>query len=881
MPPHSFSEWIVGQNYKKPHKKHKERKPLRHVLSFEVHTDDELGIDTYAFAVPRGRPAQPKSTRATPKPALRYSSPERSSSLEPEIGIDANARGRRKRTVLVPEEESEDDSAEAIHAQHQARKGKKKVSFADLSLEENDTGASAERVSTRPKKARNGSAVTISVSSGHEGEREDDAVQTKVKAKKRNGGVSVAVAMSSGDESESEASIVNVKPTANTGKRLTGILKKTNAAVTSDSSAAESETDDASSKGKKTNASKSKKKNKSKEKKQKNDETDTAESTEDDDSGPPTETEEETEEEAKAQFVKKDKQKNKTTDKKAKAKANTNRKEDESKSTKKKDGKKDEQKQKSTKKSKPVSESESETVSESEPESVVEVKSKSKSKKEKGKTPKEVTSYPPARTPPYLRQPNMLLPPRTSVMQVEHAVEVPEDPRPNAFFDNDSGTARVYHGPAYGNPYGMLYPKRVYDYQNLPVGVPHPQQNPWYYGFPPAGGQPAPPNMPPPPFERNAADEANPWFRGYGVVGPGPAPPNMPLPPEFAQAKDKSKNNNDGHYNQLPPRSRGSRDRDAGWDSNVMPIPPAGSPTKDSNASQGSKACSSTGRPWDAQGVPDSPWSPDKQTEKKKKDRDSKAASASMNATVADIGKALQQVAAKDSADLRAREERWSNRSGSSKVLSPQPDNSSWNNNVNGGGWNTGNANNGSNSGWDNAAANNSNNDWNNANANNSNNNDDWGGNNNNTGGWDTNTNNNNDSGWDNAGPSNTNNNDAVWGNNDTNNNNNNNNDNNDKNNDWKTTSPPMPGTWGSPVPSNSSNRPPSNWSGGNVAGNTSSPPVASKNGNNKGKQVESGPNWGDTSLAQSSRGYWNTPEGKADLAEGTGHRKKNDNNES
>ncbi|GJC86774.1 hypothetical protein ColLi_09612 [Colletotrichum liriopes] len=90
---------------------------------------------------------------------------------------------------------------------------------------------------------------------------------------------------------------------------------------------------------------------------------------------------------------------------------------------------------------------------------------------------------PEANLSPHLRRPNLIMPIRAEVLQVEHTIEGVEDPRPNAFHDPQHGVVRVYHGPAYGNPYGMLYPARDPNKAPLPMGVPHPLQNPYFYGF--------------------------------------------------------------------------------------------------------------------------------------------------------------------------------------------------------------------------------------------------------------------------------------------------------------------------------------------------------------------------------------------------------------
>ncbi|KAI8634861.1 hypothetical protein F5Y19DRAFT_127810 [Xylariaceae sp. FL1651] len=589
------------------------------------------------------------------------------------------------------------------------------------------------------------------------------------------------------------------------------------------------------------------------------------------------ETEEETEEKTKPQSAKKKgKQKEMNTSKgKANSKTKSRGKQENKQQAKtKKGGKKGDQTKYGNEDDKSASEPESmsETTSESEDEAAKPAKSK-----EMKKSGKKV-SFSIGQPVRNIRQANLLLPPRASVMQVEHAVEVPNDPRPNAFYDNGSGTMRVYHGPAYGNPYGMLYPKQFHNLQNSPVGVPHPTQNPRYSGFPTVNEQPGP--LPVPPPGGGSADEKNPWFRGWGTVKTAPTTGSIPPAPDFTAGIDPKVYRDLAAQYSLSPtlRSHHPSDRDAGWNSNVVPLPsvevtaPDGSPAKGSDQSNRSTAAKAG----------------DASSDYKK----SAERLAKQNQKILDLGKALRETAERDEADMRAREERWSNRSGS-KETSPQP--TSWNNNENngtgwgnmnnkggsgngwniadtgtGGGndWNTRNANTGGDSAWDNTAANNNNN-------NNNNDNNQWGGN-------DTN---NND--WGNA-------NNQDWGINNNYNNNNtwdsaNNADNEemaDDNNNDNSPSPtipmastPIPGTWASPVPSNrssNSNKVPSNWSGGNVAGPP--PPVASFKSKGKGKAVESGNTWGDATAAQSSGGYWESAEGRAALAKGaTRERNKNE----
>lgn len=95
-------------------------------------------------------------------------------------------------------------------------------------------------------------------------------------------------------------------------------------------------------------------------------------------------------------------------------------------------------------------------------------------------------SYPSAYPAPHPRRPNLIAPIRAQVVQTEDVVETPDDPPPNAFYDAESNIMRVYYGPVYGNhTHRSLYPKRDSNTAaaaSLPVGMPHPTQNPYHYG---------------------------------------------------------------------------------------------------------------------------------------------------------------------------------------------------------------------------------------------------------------------------------------------------------------------------------------------------------------------------------------------------------------
>ncbi|KAK7213645.1 hypothetical protein V2G26_020823 [Clonostachys chloroleuca] len=128
---------------------------------------------------------------------------------------------------------------------------------------------------------------------------------------------------------------------------------------------------------------------------------------------------------------------------------------------------------------------------ESEEDNKPEKKKRSAKEEEAPKTAKPANTdrsdkrnYPEANPLPHPRRPNYVAPVRAEVVQTERVIETPEDPPPNAFYDAEHNIIRVYQGPVYGgNPTRSLYPKRDSTKRPLPVGMPHPTQNPYYYGF--------------------------------------------------------------------------------------------------------------------------------------------------------------------------------------------------------------------------------------------------------------------------------------------------------------------------------------------------------------------------------------------------------------
>jgi hypothetical protein len=214
-----------------------------------------------------------------------------------------------------------------------------------------------------------------------------------------------------------------------------------------------------------------------------------------------------------------------------------------------------------------------------------------KSKKEKKSRSEDsaVASLPKASG---LRAPNLVLPIRAELFQVEHAIEAPEDPVPNAFVDTNQGVVRVYHGPRYGNPWATLYPKRGADGQPSPIGRQHPLQQPWYGGGENQGEPPAqqghPPLPPPAPLAAQPPPGMPPpWVGGQVPMGYGPPmmwPPHGPPMPPYPGFIPPIEGPFLPVHESKPKDSAGYKDK--GWDTNVGP--PVG-PKTASEKTKGSK----------------------------------------------------------------------------------------------------------------------------------------------------------------------------------------------------------------------------------------------------------------------------------------------------
>ncbi|KAM0341137.1 hypothetical protein ACHAPU_010152 [Fusarium lateritium] len=150
-------------------------------------------------------------------------------------------------------------------------------------------------------------------------------------------------------------------------------------------------------------------------------------------------------------------------------------------------------------------------------------------------------NYPEGLPVPHMRRPQLIEPIRAQVVQTERVIETPEDPAPNAYYDAEHNVMRVYHGPVYGNNQrNALYPDRNPFNRPLPMGQPHPMQNPFYYGF--NNPQQYPDYSQMPPYHQNYAGVPPPEAYSHVPITQG-MPPHLPwyatgAPPGFYPPKD-------------------------------------------------------------------------------------------------------------------------------------------------------------------------------------------------------------------------------------------------------------------------------------------------------------------------------------------------------
>ncbi|EGU75717.1 hypothetical protein FOPG_03852 [Fusarium oxysporum f. sp. conglutinans race 2 54008] len=133
-------------------------------------------------------------------------------------------------------------------------------------------------------------------------------------------------------------------------------------------------------------------------------------------------------------------------------------------------------------------------------------------------------NYPEGLLVPHMRRPQLIEPIRAQVVQTERVIKTPQDPAPNAYYDAEHNIMRVYQGPAYGNHQNnALYPERDAFTCPLPMGQPHPMQNPFYYSFNNTQQYPNYPQMPP--FHQGYAGIPPPEAYSHVPITQGMAPP--------------------------------------------------------------------------------------------------------------------------------------------------------------------------------------------------------------------------------------------------------------------------------------------------------------------------------------------------------------------
>ena len=175
-------------------------------------------------------------------------------------------------------------------------------------------------------------------------------------------------------------------------------------------------------------------------------------------------------------------------------------------------------------------------------------------------------NYPEALPMPHTRRPHYIEPIRAEVVQTERVMETPEDPPPNAYYDAEHNIIRVYHGPVWGgNPSQSLYPRKEDTHRPLPMGTPHPSQNPYLHGF---SNQP---NPRPPGFENVLVTQGMPVNAWHAAM---PPPPGYP-PHNYAQHLDQEAGMNRGAFSKMPyPSGKGpssSKGKDKSGANNVGP----------------------------------------------------------------------------------------------------------------------------------------------------------------------------------------------------------------------------------------------------------------------------------------------------------------------
>ncbi|KAI4870920.1 hypothetical protein F4820DRAFT_402389 [Hypoxylon rubiginosum] len=619
MPPNSFCEWMVGRNVVR----NKAPKKPRPVFSVALETDDDSEQDTLKLTYPRtGRSRRTK--RATGSKRVHFKESVQNAEVEQAIAqlpLDSDSQVSSEPETSPDESATDDDlimdcpCTNCISARRKLKKSKQakarsKKHQTDSSADEDEGSPASVHAKHKAKKAKEEEALK---SKGNSSKQKGKPQAKKVKAK-----------------SESEAETTDATD-AETGPE-TGVDTGTNTeGATSEGDTTEAQTTEAETTGADTGAESEKE--------------------------APKDTGKKKGKGKQGEQAKKDKQSSPNGQESKKGKKVQQESQDDQSNSDEENPKR----KSSSRGNKPLSVQETMTFLKQARRKRPEVKVKVKSK-----------SLPLQNPPPEIRQANFLMRPRPHVLQVEHAVEVQDDPRPNAFFDNVNGIMRVYHGPVYGNPYGTLYPNRVYGNQSLPlpVGTPHPTQNPWYNGFAGAPGQYGTPStqpvsgysaspQAPPSTNTSGAPGKDQWLQGYSSVTIGQSPDKSQSPSPAAGSDRKQQ---ESAKRQSSPTSESSKKTQKNIDeeSNVLPSIEVTSPEK----AQGSNGNGS--KPGDIQSAHGSPTgsaSKDEKNGRSKKEgrkNGSKKRSPDKGKSYSTVGSFLDEAMAKDEAAAKSRNERWS-----------------------------------------------------------------------------------------------------------------------------------------------------------------------------------------------------------------------------
>ncbi|KAI1769536.1 hypothetical protein GGR53DRAFT_3604 [Hypoxylon sp. FL1150] len=629
MPPNSFTEWMIGRNVSRQ----KPRSP-RPVLSFALETDDEAESDTLRVTYPRtGR-----SRRSTRSKKVHFRESAHGAEAKRAIAhLPSDSDTPASTDVETsPDESSTDEDlvmdcpcTNCITARRKVKKlerakARRQKYLTDSSADEDEDNQAFVHARHKAKKAKEASSSKPKESSSRQKGKQNPSQQGK-KSKAK-------------PESETETTATDTETASETNAQTGADTGTSTEGETTDGFTTEAQTTEADTTG--------------------------------------AETETESEKEAPKKIEKKAKTKPSKQDA---APVNKN---EQGRGQKGKQGNTNQnQKGKQEKKSK--QESQGEQSNTDTQKSDDDEKSKKKNlprrkrsiSKPRKSTPKGMARSQPISLPPHnppleARQVDLLMPPRPHVLQVEHTVEVQEDPRPNAFYDNSHGIMRVYHGPVYGNSQGMLYSSRIYGNQSLPmpVGTPHPTQNPWYNGFQytvgPSGTAPTQPtpSQTPPPANSSSAPGKDQWYQGDGTVIVGQRTSESQSSRVAVGSNQKKQ---ESTKRQTSPTSDTSNKIQEGGESNVLPSIEVTSPEKPkgSNGNRGGEA-------WGIQSAQGSP------TRSKKSGKNSsKKNSPGHGKTLSDITRGIEELIAKDKAAAKARDDRnsQSDKSGS-KESSPAAD---------------------------------------------------------------------------------------------------------------------------------------------------------------------------------------------------------------